>query len=211
MQNILYHQLENVLPQGMFIPQELKLLYEWIEDKGFYVDDENGKRIGLLCPVNEFAGTFIEFSHFEKDTCFWFDQDNDAEFMSRFCAFAYSPDGSIIGLWKSESSELKVVHIGSGSGSTVLCILADNMIGFLRLLAVGYSELGWEETFPNPPDKNDPDFNENILFQNWVMDTFKVDIPKTALEIIPHPAIMEDEASDDKFFTWCKQKFSFLG
>ena len=34
--NILLQQLENALPEGMQIPEELRKLYQWIEDNGYY-------------------------------------------------------------------------------------------------------------------------------------------------------------------------------
>ena len=34
--NILLQQLENALPEGMQIPEELRQLYQWIEDNGYY-------------------------------------------------------------------------------------------------------------------------------------------------------------------------------
>ena len=36
MPNILLQQLENALPKGMQIPEELRQLYQWIEDNGYY-------------------------------------------------------------------------------------------------------------------------------------------------------------------------------
>ena len=36
MSNILLQQLENVLPEGMQIHEELRQLYQWIEDNGYY-------------------------------------------------------------------------------------------------------------------------------------------------------------------------------
>ena len=36
MPNILLQQLENALPEGMQIPEELRKFYQWIEDNGYY-------------------------------------------------------------------------------------------------------------------------------------------------------------------------------
>ena len=36
MSNILLQQLENALPAGMQIPEELRKFYQWIEDNGYY-------------------------------------------------------------------------------------------------------------------------------------------------------------------------------
>jgi len=209
MKNILLNQLEKVIPKGMTIPPELKKLYEWIEYNKFYVDGDYG-RCGFLDGKDETLGTSIQFICDEKDVSYWFDENNDSELKSRFCCFAVSGDGSMCGLWKSNNDEIKIVHIGSGSGSTLVCTLADNMVDFFRLLAIGYDEICWEDKLKYPPDHNNPDFNENRLFQNWVIETFNTKIPKTALEIIMHPATMDDENSEDEFFNWCKNRFQFF-
>ena len=49
MKNILLRQLENVLCEGMKVPEELRRLYQWIEDNGFY-EDREGIRYGYLYP-----------------------------------------------------------------------------------------------------------------------------------------------------------------
>ncbi|MDP8033618.1 hypothetical protein QJU43_04480 [Pasteurella atlantica] len=81
MKSKLITQLENVLPKDMRIPEELRLLYKWIEENNFYIDDENGKRIGFLySPQSEPKGTIIRFTCDEKDTWYWFDDNQDLEF-----------------------------------------------------------------------------------------------------------------------------------
>ena len=49
MKNILLQQLKNALPTGMQIPEELRQLYQWIEDNGYY-EDRDGVRYGYLYP-----------------------------------------------------------------------------------------------------------------------------------------------------------------
>ena len=104
--------------------------------------------------------------------------------------------------------KIKIIHMGSGSGSLLSCVLADNAVDFLRLLAIGYDEICWDEDFPFPPNENpdrDMTINPNLKFQNWVKQTFHVEIPKTALEIIKYPACMDDESSEDEFFNWIQK------
>ena len=71
MPNILFQQLENALPEGMQIPEELRKLYQWIEDNGYYTD-RDGVRYGYLYPEDKLreswtdderkGGTIIIFS-----------------------------------------------------------------------------------------------------------------------------------------------------
>ena len=96
--------------------------------------------------------------------------------------------------------------MGSWSGSILCCVLADDAVDFLRLLAIGYDEICWDECFPYPPNHNTEFFvKPNIEFQNWVKETFNVTIPQTALEVVKHPAQIDDDESEDAFFNWCKK------
>jgi hypothetical protein len=216
MENKLISQLERVLPKQMTIPKELKLLYQWIENNNLYVDNNNGFRIGFLYPEKELkeswtetgreGGTQIEFAAGGTENLkYWFGGEDNEDIKSRLCVFAQSGgEGSECAFWISDNNELKIVHMGSGSGSILSCVLADNMIDFIRLLAIGYDEICWDENFPYPPNENDVEFivKPNKEFQKWVQETFKQIIPKTALEIVKHPATMDNESSEDEFFNW---------
>ena len=98
------------------------------------------------------------------------------------------------------------MHLGSGSGSVLTCVLAHNAVDFIRLLAIGYDEICWDEAFAYPPNEepgNEHKVQPNRAFQEWVVATFGVTIPRTALEIVAFPAGMDDDASEDAFFNWC--------
>ena len=94
----------------------------------------------------------------------------------------------------------------TGSGSLLCCVLADNAVDFLRLLAIGYDEICWDEEFATPPSANSGfKVAPNVAFQEWVKTTFNVTIPETALEIVKHPAQIGDEDSANEFCAWCRQ------
>ena len=123
------------------------------------------------------------------------------------CVFAKSgADGSECAFWLTDKDELRIVHMGSGSGSCLACVLADNAVDLLRLIAIGYDEICWDEEFLFPPNKgsNSLFVKPNVKFQNWVKSTFNTDIPKTALEIVKHPATFyhSSSKSEDEFFNW---------
>jgi len=90
-----------------------------------------------------------------------------------------------------------------------VCVLADTAIDFLRLLAIGYDEISRDEHFASSPnvdcDADEPRVHPNRQFQEWVATTFSVDIPRTALEIIKHPAQMGDVDSPDVFCRWVER------
>ncbi|WP_201986506.1 hypothetical protein [Hymenobacter rubidus] len=217
MENKLIEQLNAVMPVGFDIPTPIKKLYEWIEANNFYVDNGAG-RIGFLYPEEELkeswtdtgrnGGTNIEFAASGNvNLKYWFGAEN-AEVNRRLCVFGQTgAEGSECAFWVSDSNELKIVHMGSGSGSMLNCILVDDAVDFLRLLAIGYDEICWDEEFALPPNEINQDIKvePNLEFQEWVKNTFQVEIPKTALEIVKHPAHFGDEDSEDEFCRWCQQ------
>ena len=217
MPNILLQQLENALPEGMQIPEELRKLYQWIEDNGYY-EDRDGVRYGYLYPQDKLrdswtddereGGTDITFNvdeeSYRNDLLAILYQQYAEEVGRRLLSFARSGgDGSECALWLDDEGRTQIVHIGSGSGSVMTCILVKNGLDFLRLLAIGYDEICWDEYYPLPPNSNENEMfiHPNTKYQEWVQNTFRTTIPKTGLEVVtPHG--MDGEPSDDPFLNW---------
>ena len=217
MPNILLQQLENALPEGMQIPEELRKLYQWIEDNGYYSENE-GIRYGYLYPQDKLreswkeeereGGTDIAFSvlkNIDREEVLenYYKKHKD-EVRRRLLVFAQSgADGSECALWLDDEGHTQIVHIGSGSGSMMTCILVKNALDFLRLLAIGYDEICWDEDYPLPPNSNkDNTFvYPNTQYQEWVQNTFHTTIPKIGLEVAT-PHSMCDEPITDPFLKW---------
>jgi len=112
--------------------------------------------------------------------------------------------------WLDDAGTQRIVHLGSGSGSLLCCVLADDPIDFLRLLAIGYDEICWDDQYSAPPnellDDDAPVVRPNTAFQKWVIETFDVTIPRTALEIVKYPSNMGDRKSRDPFCRWVESK-----
>ena len=217
MPNILLQQLENALPEGMQIPEELRQLYQWIENNGYYSENE-GIRYGYLYPQDKLreswkeeereGGTDIAFSVLKNidreevlENCYKKHKD---EVRRRLLVFAQSgADDSECALWLDDEGHTQIVHIGSGSGSIMTCILVKNALDFLRLLAIGYDEICWYEDYPFPPNSNkDNTFvYPNTQYQEWIQNTFHTTIPKIGLEVVT-PHNMNDEPITDPFLKW---------
>ena len=215
--NILLQQLENALPKGMQIPEELRQLYQWIENNGYYSENE-GIRYGYLYPQDKLreswkeeereGGTDIAFSvlkNIDREEVLenYYKKHKD-EVRRRLLVFAQSgADGSECALWLDDEGRTQIVHIGSGSGSMMTCILVKNPLDFLRLLAIGYDEICWDEDYPFPPNSNkDNTFvHPNTQYQEWVQNTFHTTIPKIGLEVA-NPHSMCDEPITDPFLKW---------
>ena len=217
MPNILLQQLENALPKGMQIPEELRQLYQWIEDNGYYMDAK-GVRYGWLFPEDKIkeswtdneriGGTMITFNvdeeSYRNELLEIQYKEHLDEVKRRLLVFARSgADGSECALWLDDEGCTQIVHIGSGSGSMMTCILVKNALDFLRLLAIGYDEICWDEDYPLPPNSNkDNTFvHPNTQYQEWVQNTFHTTIPKIGLEVVT-PHNMNDEPITDPFLKW---------
>lgn len=214
--SLLQKQIERTLLPGMCVPEPLALLFTWIEDKGYFFD-RNNHRIGFLYPIKKLkaewtkserqGGTIIEFfaagnAKMKK----WFGYERP-ELSNRLCVFAKTgAEGSMAAFWIDDRAQQRIVHIGSGSGSILCCVLADDPVDFLRLLAIGYDEICWNCEFSQPPNSGSGLFvHPNTEYQDWVKKTFSVSIPKTAAEIVKHPSEMGDAESLDDFCRWVEK------
>jgi hypothetical protein len=210
----LYDQLAGKLLPGMTIPEPIRSLYDWIEVQGTYIDKEDNVRIGFLfSEVQQIegwtengrpGGTDIEIAAsgnqgLEK----WFGH-NRPEVLNRLCVFAQTgEDGSMAAFWLDNDGMQKIVHLGSGSGSTLVCVLAVDPVDFLRLLAIGYDEICWNEEFYfDPNHEKDFQVQPHVEFQRWVATTFNVLIPEVAATIVKYPNEMGDDHPEDEFAQW---------
>jgi hypothetical protein len=209
----LCEQIEDQLLEPMKVPEVFVKLFDWIEGNGFYSDSED-RRIGYLYPINELrahwgekervGGTYIEFYAEKESDLFYIMNDNTK---GRLRIFARTgADGSTAAFWIDDNGQQKIVHIGSGSGSTLACVLCDDPLDFLRLIAIGYDEICWNEEFENTPSESfkNADFvvRPNLEYQDWLVNEFKTTIPARASEIVQHPAEFGEEKSSDPFCRW---------
>jgi hypothetical protein len=214
-------QIEHTLPPRMYIPKPLELLFTWIDDNGFFIDRDN-RRVGFLYPLEKLkaewtktersGGTHIEFfAEGNANVKHYFGHERP-EVMNRVCVFAKTgAEGSRAAFWIDDDGKQRIVHLGSGSGSTLVCVLADDPIDLLRLLAIGYDEIcwNWHSAFSKPPNADRAAgglfVRPNVEYQTWVTKTFSVTIPQTAAEIVSHPSEMGDIESEDAFCQWVEK------
>jgi hypothetical protein len=218
--NKLLAQMRAVLPVEIKIPEPIVMLYNWIEQQGYYYDGEDGLRVGFLYRKQQLqdsrtddqreGGTLVEFvayggEHLQADI-----GGNEPVYRRPHVFARTGADGSTAAFWLNDVDQLKIVHLGSYSGSMLNCILVENAVDFLRLLAIGYDELCWNDEFPAPPNVLNTSIvvEPNVPFQQWVRSTFHVAIPATASEIVRHPAEYGDEKSGDEFCDWCNNQSS---
>jgi hypothetical protein len=216
--SVLGQQIAATLLPGMTVPEPLEQLFQWIEQNNLFVDQPAG-RIGFLFPEAEMeagwtdhgrpGGTRIEFfPEGNLNLRYWFGNDR-AEILSRLCVFCKTgAEGSMGAFWLDDEGKQRIVHMGSGSGSIMVCVLANDAVDFLRLLAIGYDEICWGD-FHEPPEGNDAFVvGSNHAYRTWVETTFGVRIPDTGREIVAHEGEISDMDSPDPFARWAARMAS---
>ena len=173
----LKEKIKNSFPKKVVFPQELAMLCDWSE--------ENSARLrtqisgGFSLTVNDDA---IKY---------WFGNENASDSLG---VFANDYDGSLYAIWNNGKTQ-QIVFLGS-EGSPLL-ILADNFIDFLRLLTIGYDEIGFSD-LSKIPEKN----CANAEFKTWVENTFNVAIPQSGDSIT--------NINDLNFENWANEKLNNL-
>lgn len=199
-------------PNDLQPPEPIVRYFHWLEAVDA-VHEQSDMIFALADPEQRDFSMLVE--PVDPDYAVAWTGEDDLSLSQRMAAFLRTGgDGSYAGLWRNDDGYLKFVHQGSGSGSTLLSTLTDDPIDFLRLIAIGYDELCWPETFDKTPEQvhsehcSEDDelgpFVPRHKLREWVETTFNVTIPATASEIITSVADMDESASNDPFWLWLR-------
>lgn len=189
------------VPPGIKVPEPIRMLIEWVDDSGFVTRGDDGDLYGSLSatwPLGPGTNVVLRGSPPEEAdlVAAWGPISRDTVWP--FCRTG--GDGSQAALWKAPDGRTLVVHLGSGSGSILTCVLGNDPVDFLRLLAIGYDEICWNKDWHLSPELAPDHEGINEPYRRWVETTFRTTIPTTALELIPAPAEMGDTSDD----AWCR-------
>ena len=182
------------------------MLFDWVEASGFVEKGRDGELYGSLSgrwPNGPGTNLLLrghrpdEMDHIAA----WLGPVRD-ELPTLWPFCRTGADGSWAAIWHAPSGQDLIVHMGSGSGSMLTCVLGEDPVDFLRLIAIGYDEICWNEDWDRAPQPEPGRPSVNGPYRRWVESTFDVTIPTTASEIIPRPAEMGDADSGDLWCEW---------
>ncbi|XAL99834.1 hypothetical protein OT109_00290 [Phycisphaeraceae bacterium D3-23] len=154
----LKNAIQKGFPDTIGFPPELALLCEWSENNGY--------------PISG----YFELRADDGEAIYWWFGTHAAD--DRLAQFGAGADGSLYCIWRQPDGREPIVHMGSEGDA--LRVLAGSMKDFIRLLSVGYEEIGFED-LSAPPYEDD---GINPDFQKWVTETFDVSIPATGSEVV---------------------------
>ncbi|MGF6183867.1 hypothetical protein ABIB42_004925 [Massilia sp. UYP32] len=195
------------------LPELLRKTFHFMEEHGCLRSRHDGVRYMTVHPELEYSNLTTTAVHLPDPaaTACW-TKSNDPDVNDRLVIFLRTGgDGSWAGLWRDDDGQQRIVHLGSGSGSVMLCVLAENMEDLLRLLAIGYDELCWPDQFQQTPDEvREEEDEENDyppppqLFRHYLEGILGLSIPTRASDIFLNTVSMDESESNDPFWNWLR-------
>lgn len=207
------------LPSGMMLPTEFRSALEWCEQAGSVNTYGNtGKRYAFLFPGQwqdwHKGLTLVTFQLCDREMVMHWTRGDEPAADRLAPIIRTGGDGSYAALWLDDAGRQHIVHMGSGSGSTMLGVLTSSPLDMLRLMAIGYEELCWPDAFDEPPAvtfertcdcADEGVFEPPAQFRAFIETTFAANIPTRGSEIVKQRvADMGDEASGDPFWRWIR-------
>jgi hypothetical protein len=203
-------EIATSLPRPLSLPKEFVAALDWMENNNAIGQMRGGGRFGMTDPayVAMQGGCCVHF-HACDPTVVNAWTGSNAPDLDRLAPIVQTGgDGSMAALWKDDAGECQIVHLGSGSGSISVGTFTRTPLDFLRLLAVGYDEICWPDSYDVLPIDAAYDRDRYLppaRFRSWLSSTYGVTIPTTAAALVlPMADIGED--SDDPFCRWLSQR-----
>jgi hypothetical protein len=153
-------KIESEFPPGVMMPSELRRLCDFFD-----------------CADHRISG-YMRLRPEGEVLKIWFCGDTKAA--EQFAGFGAGPDGSILAFWLyrgADASSAPVVHLGSEGQNNV--VLASDVRDFLRLLGIGYDELGFDDLSAPPTE---PATAERL--RAWLLAEFNITPPTTGAELV---------------------------
>lgn len=195
-------QLTQDMPAQFTMPEEFLTLADWMEEQGY--------RAGNIGRIAE------PEIHITADPGLFFGGNNEHNYVEespeRLYPVGYTGgEGSTFCLWLDDDGAQHVVHMGSGSGSTLNAVFPSAM-SVLRLFAVGYFTPAFNDDWDSEPrhdewDSSKEEADEALApYRTWLREKWGQETPGTGLEalgITDNDSDWLDEGpADDPFDAW---------
>ena len=135
------------------------MLYDWGNDNGYPMSGCLRLRIGYQIAIES-----------------WFGNANSKTY---FAVIGVSGDGGLYCIWDNKD-HFRIVFLDSDGDQNR--VLAEKFKDYMKLLAIGYDELGYNDLSEPPVYSGESLINP--VFQDWYKKTFQSDIPKTGNNIM---------------------------
>lgn len=158
--------LATKLPAGLELPAALLRAWDWMEGQGWGLETSNGY---YLVP---YAGTAMQGVAFAAEASLngWFEPGEPG--FDRLLPFVELDGSGGVGvLWLDDDDQVRVAGLGS-EGQVGL--LAENALEFLRLVAIGYDEVG---DFLTEEPEDEESVEAHAAFRAWVQTELGVQVP----------------------------------
>ncbi|MFE3836488.1 hypothetical protein [Pseudogemmobacter sonorensis] len=195
----------------MAFPPEFRALFDWMEENGFLMPSAAypGDSLGLLGAEDDVQSERVTAILFRVATreqardhgMAWFGE-MVPDIGDRLVPFARTGgDGSHAAFWLDDGGGQHIVHLGSEG---LVCLLGRTPLDFLRLLAIGYSEISSDglEAPTAPPGRA----GLNQAYRGWLVARFGVAIPEAASQILGDIPDWNAEDSEDPFWCWVRKQ-----
>ena len=198
-------EIARSLAPGLSLPHEFVAAFDWMESVGA-VGRMYGQPFGMTDPEDlNRSGRCLMYFHPADSRVVRAWTGSNASDLARLAPIARTGgDGSMAGLWRDDDGLTRIVHLGSGTGSVSVGTFTRSPLDFLRLLAVGYEELCWPDSYEMLPIEACFDrstYRPPTRFRSWLTSTYSVTIPSTAAPLVL-PMANIGEPSDDPFCRW---------
>lgn len=149
------------VPPGTVLPPELSVVCDELDRVGYPVSG------CMKIRPDDFGGLVS-----------WF--GDDVDMATKFAAFGAGPDGSFLAFWLLNGPDARTAPIAYlGSEGSPCMVIAQNFREFLKLFAIGYDDLGFDN-LSQPP--NEPESAEWL--RRMVTGTFGLQVPTSGVEIV---------------------------
>ncbi len=187
-------------------------MLEWIEEQAQVFEyEETGERYASPYSRDpwESGHPTVAFEIADPDHArLWLGHDDPAVHHRLAPIIRSGDEGSAIALWRDTDDTQAIVHLGSGSGSTMAGVMMRDPVDLIRLLAIGYDELCWPELYDLTPAEAfeaeglDREFTAPVKLQDWATTTFGKPIPQKASAIVGSMGSMDGDPGTDPFLIW---------